>query len=67
MHWEPNQSIIVMKVYELILTRDGNELFLGVSYKDEKKAFAEKAVQNQRCGAKDDEYAPYQVREVKVL
>lgn len=56
-----------MKVYELILTKDGKELFLGTSFKDEKKAFLEKAVQNQRCGAQDNEYAPYQVREVNVL
>lgn len=56
-----------MKIYELILIQDGVERSLGVLYKDEKKAFAEKATQNQRCGAKNDEYAPYQVRERVVL
>lgn len=52
-----------LKVYELILIQDGVERSLGVLYKDEKKAFSEKAVQNNRSGAKNDEYAPYQVRE----
>ena len=52
-----------MKVYELILIQDGVERSLGELYKDEKKAFAEKAVQNNRRGVKNDEYAPYQVRE----
>lgn len=52
-----------MKVYELILIQEGVERSLGELYKDEKKAFAEKAVQNNRSGAKNDEYAPYQVRE----
>jgi len=52
-----------LKVYELIVIQDGVERSLGVLYKDEKKAFAEKAVQNQRCGAENNEYAPYQVRE----
>lgn len=56
-----------MKVYELIVIQDGAERSLGVLYKDEKKAFLEKAVQNQRCGAENNEYAPYQVRERNVL
>jgi len=56
-----------MKIYELILIQEGVERSLGVLYKDEKKAFAERAVQNQRCGAENNEYAPYQVRERKVL
>ena len=63
----PNQSTIIMKVYELILIQKGVERSLGELYKDEKKAFAERATQNNRCGAKNDEYAPYQVRERVVL
>lgn len=62
-HTGANQSTIIMKIYELILIQDGVERSLGALYKDEKKAFAEKGIQNNRRGVKNDEYAPYQVRE----
>lgn len=56
-----------MKVYELIRVAKGVEISLGAIFKDEKRAFEERRIQNLRAGANNDIYAPYQVREVSVL
>ena len=52
-----------MKVYELVYLDNNIERSLGMIFKDEWKAFAEKRVQNLRCGAENKIYPPYQVRE----
>lgn len=56
-----------MKVYELVYLDNNIERSLGMIFKDEQKAFAEKRIQNLRCGSENKIYPPYQVRERVIL